>query len=268
MVAPNAAKNRRHQDKPTMTRINYPIIFIIGLTGVGKSTTLSALKSSTLDFELLPNRRELADTIIIPEVQRAENKLILSNAEGEQKAEKDRLERFRLTAKYREMYPAGMVHALQQYLSNHGAVNQSLIFDNIRGLDECKAAVELFTNSRFIFLDAPPMIRLKRLIGRGDSFDQVAATRLENDSFIEKLLSLQDAGKLFDVYEVARLDTSGIEDSKIIDAVQIILTEHQNYNSSEAANYLKKHLDDKRLLYLDTSQLSIEEVTRRIQGWL
>jgi dephospho-CoA kinase len=237
-----------------------PIIFIIGLTGVGKSTTLSALKSLTMQFELLPNRRELADTIIIPEVQRAEGK--------EQRAEKDRLERFRLTAKYREMYPAGMVHALQQYLSNHGTVNQSLIFDNIRGRDECKAAVELFTNSRFIFLDAPPLIRLKRLIGRGDSFDQVAATRLENDSFIEKLLALEGAEKLFDVYEIARLDTSGIDESKIIDATQIILTEHQNYNSSEAAAYLKQQLDNERLLYLDTSQLSIEEVTKRIQGWL
>jgi hypothetical protein len=191
--------------------------------------------------------------------------------------EKDRLERFRLTAKYREMYPAGMVHALQTYLDNHykGGMNsnevtktQGLIFDNIRGLDECKAAVELFEDSRFIFLDAPAIVRLKRLIGRSDSFDQVAATRLENDSFIEKLMSLQRAEKIFDIYEIARLDTTGIDESKILDAVQIILTEHQNYNSSEVANYLKSKLDDKRLLYLDTSQLSIDEVTTKIYGWL
>jgi hypothetical protein len=242
--------------------MNQPILFIIGLTGVGKSTTLKALQSSTLDFELLPNRRELADMIIIPEVQKAEG--------NEQKPKKDRLERFRLTAKYREMYPGGMVHALQVYLSHHNKDTkvQSLIFDNIRGLDECKAAIKIFEGSRFIFLDAPAIIRLKRLIGRGDSFDQVAATRLENDSFIEKLLALQGAEKLFDVYEIARLDTSGIDESKILDAVQIILTEHQNYNSEDAENYLKSKLDDKRLLYLDTSQLSIEEVTKRIQEWL
>jgi dephospho-CoA kinase len=249
--------------------MNQNILFIVGLTGVGKSSTLNALKSPALQFELLPNRRELADTIIIPEVQRAEGK--------EQRVEKDRLERFRLTAKYRELYPAGMVHALQQHLSSPltGGVEggspklqRALVFDNIRGLDECKAAVKLFPDSRFIFLDAPPMVRLKRLIGRGDSFDQVAATRLENDSFIEKLLSLEGAGKLFDVYEIARLDTSGIDESKILDAVQIILTEHQNYNSDDAANYLKRELGNKQLLYLDTSQLSIEEVTRKIQEWL
>jgi hypothetical protein len=252
------------------------IIFIIGLTGVGKSTTLLALKSLTMQFELLPNRRELADTIIIPEVQRVEGK--------EQRAEKDRLERFRFTANYREMYPAGMVHALQVYLASpltestkfermrwiEGGSPKSqraLVFDNIRGLDECKAAVETFPNSRFVFLDAPAIVRLKRLIGRGDSFDQVAA-RLENDSFIEKLLSLQGAEKVFDVYEIARLDTSRIDESKILDAVQIILTEHQNYNSSEAANYLQNTLDTKRLLYLDTSRLSVEEVSRKIQEWL
>ncbi len=241
--------------------MSQPILFIIGLTGVGKSTTLKALQSSTTNFELLPNRRELADTIIIPEIQKVEGK--------KQNAEKDRLERFRLTAKYRELHPAGMVHALQVHLASHkNPEAQPLIFDNIRGLDECKAALEMFEDSRFIFLDAPAMVRLKRLIGRSDSFDQVAATRLENDSFIEKLLALQGAEEIFDVYEIARLDTLGIDESKILDAVQIILTEHQNYNSEIAANYLQNELDGKQLLYLDTSQLSIKEVTQKIQGWL
>jgi dephospho-CoA kinase len=240
--------------------MNQSILFIIGLTGVGKSTTLKVLQSSASKFELLPNRRELADTIIIPEVQRAEGR--------EQRAEKDRLERFRLTAKYREMYPASMVHALQHFLAENKMTEQNLIFDNIRGLDECRAAAQTFPGSRFIFLDAPPIIRLKRIIGRGDSFDQVAATRLENDSFIEKLLALNGAEKLFDVYEIARLDTSGIDESKILDAVQIILTEHQNYNSSNAKHYLESQLDDTRLLYLDTSQLAIEEVAKKIQEWL
>jgi GTPase SAR1 family protein len=240
--------------------MNRSLLFIVGLTGVGKSTTLKALKSSALQFELLPNRRELADTIIIPEMQRAEGK--------KQRVERDRLERFRLTAQYRERYPAGMVHALQQYLSKHKTTGQNLMFDNIRGLGECRAALETFSDSRFIFLDAPPMVRLKRLIGRSDSFDQVAATRLENDSFIEKLLALNGAEKLFDVYEVAKLDTSGIEESKLIDAVQIMLTEHQHYNSSEAASFLKSQLDNIQLLYLDTSQLSIEDVTKKIQEWL
>ena len=41
------------------------ILFISGLTGVGKSSTLKTL-TALANYTLLPNRRELTDQIIIP----------------------------------------------------------------------------------------------------------------------------------------------------------------------------------------------------------
>ncbi len=233
------------------------ITFIVGLTGVGKSTTLALLQRSALT--LLPNRRELADTIIIPEMQRRR---------GEpQREATDRLERFELTKGYRQQHPGGVVHALKQYL-NQTAFQGPLLFDNVRGVDEVKSAADTFIKSRFIFLDAPNIVRLKRLIGRADIFDQVSATRLENTSFAEKLSMIRGASKVFDLYDVGRLEANaGIDDQALLDAVQIIVAEQQNYDSSAALAYLRT-LDDSRLLHLDTSKLSIEEVAARIEPWL
>ena len=51
-------------------------------------------------------------------------------------------------------------------------------------------------------------------------------------------------------------------------AVRIISAEFKNYNADAAAAYLMSRLDNPQLLYLDTSKLSIDEVSSRIQGWL
>lgn len=237
------------------------ITFIVGQTGVGKSTTLDALADSGTTFELLPNRRALADTIIIPEMQLELNEVV--------QEVHDRVERFRLTAAYREKYSTGMVHALAKYLEQNDIPEANLVFDNIRGLEECKGALALFPEARFIFLSAPPFVRLERMLGRSDAFDQVAATRLENTVFIENLQAIAGAKDAFDLYEVARFEaSSGHSDEAILGAVKIISAEVQNYNAPAAANFLKEHLDSRRLLYLDTSQLSITEVKQSIQEWL
>ena len=242
------------------------ITFIVGLTGVGKSTTLGAVKRS--DLTLLPNRRALADTIIIPEMQRQM---------GEEVGEvRDRLARFELTRRYRQQHPGGVVHALQVYLEQAYLEGTSLrppfLFDNVRGSAEVKSAAERFTNSRFIFLDAPNMVRLKRLVGRSDAFDQVsntAATRLENTSFTEKLLTIRGVDEVFDLYDVGRLEANaGVDDEAILDAVKIIVAEQQNYDAGAALAYLRTALDEARLLYLDTSTLSVDEVAARIGAWL
>lgn len=236
-----------------------PILFFVGLTGVGKSTTLEALD---VPLTLLPNRRELADTIIIPTVQR--------EIEQDLAPVTDRLERFTLTARYREQHPGGVVHALAQYLGNCEPTDSDVtyLFDNIRGLDECRAAVETFPNSSYLFLDAAPLVRLQRLAGRGDDFDKVAATRLENTNLVEQLLAIDGLDSLFDAYELARLEARGIPEDELLNAVHIIVAEHKNYDAEKAAAYLKTELDDERLLYLDTGDLSISEVTAKIEVWL
>ena len=243
--------------------ITSEITFVVGLTGVGKSTTLEALRSKQ-PLTLLPNRRELADTLIIPEMQRRAG-------EPERKVT-NRFERFDLTKRYREQYPGGVVHAFKGYLEQTPTAGP-LLFDNVRGVDEVRSAVETFSKARFVFLDAPNMVRLGRLIGRSDSFDQTSisagATRLENTSFAQQLLSIRGVDEVFDLYEIGRLEANaGVDDQTLLNAVQIIVAEQQNYDSDAALSFLRSTLDSSSLLYLDTSELSVEEVAASIERWL
>lgn len=238
----------------------------MGLTGVGKSTAVNALQTSGTPLTLLPNRRTLTDALIIPETQRAAGQPVQTVT--------DRLERFDLTKRYRETYPGGMVHALGQYLGSryleaHPYEGQgTLVFDNLRGLEEARASVETFPKARFILLDAPPLVRLLRLVGRNDRFDQVAATRLENTSFAEQLMALDGLEAVFDPYELARLEARGIPEGDILKAVRIILSEAANYDMAAAAVYLRGAKDAQSFLHLNTAEISVDDVRAQIQGWL
>ena len=237
------------------------LLFLMGLTGVGKSTAVGALQSAGTPLTLLPNRRTLTDALIIPVVQRAANQPVQSV--------KNRLERFELTRRYREAHPGGMVHALSRHLETHPQEEQgTLAFDNLRGLEEARAGVTTFPEARFILLDAPPPVRLLRLVGRNDRFDQVAATRLENSSFAEQLMALEGLEPVFDPGELARLEARGVPAEDILKAVRIILSEAAQYDMTAAAAYLREAKDAESFLYLDTAELSVDEVRARIQGWL
>lgn len=230
------------------------IIFIVGLTAVGKTTSIAALKNN--NYKLLPNRRELTDLIIIPEIQEdlGQNKISI----------KDRLERFKLTAKYRQKYPQAIVYALQSYLKDKPKGNY--FFDNIRGANELKAAKNSFVNSYFIFLDAPFAIRLQRLIGRNDSFDSIQNSEFDSN-FIKALKGIKNADKIFDLKTIAKLGQDIKEQEKIIAAVKIIATENEYYNSKTAKEYLDS-LEKDSYIYIDTSENSILEVSKKIEGFI
>ncbi len=235
------------------------IIFIVGQTAVGKSSTLEALFKNQPSLHLLPNRRELTDEIIIPEM--------LMDAGKELTPIKDRVERFALTAAYRKKYQTGMIHALKLFLDKGTIPQTSLVFDNIRGLEECQGALETFHGARFIFLYAPPLVRLKRMLGRKDAFD--TTEHVPSDaSFKEKLEAIPEAVKTFGLGPLLNLYNSGTPEDVLLNGIKIISTEVQNYNAEQAAGFLKTHLDDRQLLYLDTSQLGIDEVSQKIQDWL
>ena len=216
------------------------IIFIVGLTGVGKSTTLETLQKST-NFTLLPNRRKLTDEIIIPEMQHKKNLPL--------ELVRDRIKRFEFTKSYREIYPSGMAYVLKAYLENIEIPKGTLVFDNLRGIDEVKGGIQYFPNSRFIMLDAPEKVRLQRLVGREDVFDQVDG-KLE----IKNMPDLQGL--------------QGVDFDGVARAIKIIQSEKENYDSVATAAYLKNELDNNRLLYLDTSKRAIPEVTKSILDWL
>lgn len=241
---------------------NQALIFVVGLTGVGKSSSLEGIQVQR-NVTLLPNRRALTDRIIIPAVQVWEGKPAAPVT--------DRLERFDYTRRYRERHPGGVVHALERYLANtplsQANNNHPVLFDNIRGQDETRYAVNTFANSRFIILDAPPLERLKRMTTRQDSFDHVRATRLENDTFIANLQAIADADRVFDLYEVARLEAAGYDEDALLTGVRIISREQVHYDAQAALSVLE-HLPENRLLYLDTSQRSLEDVVSLLLAWL
>lgn len=237
------------------------MLFLLGLTGVGKSTAVAALQNSKVPLTLLPNRRTLTDAFIVPEMQRAAGQPVGQVS--------DRLERFALTQRYREAHPGGMTYALVQYLNTHPySEGELLLFDNLRALGEVRAATETFPKARFVLLDAPPLVRLVRLVGRHDRFDQVAATRLENTSFVEQLLALGGLEAVFDPYEVARLEARGVPEADLLKAVQIIVGERQHYDMDAAATYLHQTQSAESFLALNTADLSPDEVRARLQAWL
>ena len=236
-------------------------LFLLGLTGVGKSTAVAALQNSGVSLTLLPNRRALTDALIIPEMQRATGQAV--------QPVRDRLERFELTRRYRETYPGGMVHALSKYFETQPYSGQeTLLFDNLRGLNEARAATETFPEARFILLGAPPLVRLLRLVGRRDTFDRVSATRLENTSFTEQLMEISGLEKVFDPYELARLEARGVPETDLLKAVHIIVGEAQHYDVDAAAAYLRETQNAESFLPLNTAELSPDAVRARIQAWL
>ena len=131
---------------------DYPFVIIIGLTGVGKSTSLELLPENGVEFTLLPNRRDIADQIIIASLQREDGEPFHPVL--------DRVKRFEYTARYRAKNAGGMAHALSQLYINPSHAKPTLIFDGLRGLDEVQHAVNYFPQAKFIVLDAPDMVRL------------------------------------------------------------------------------------------------------------
>ena len=144
---------------------SWPLIVLVGVTGVGKSTALAALSGPTSSgpgLRVLPDRRQVTDAVMIgPQAGRAVS---------------DREERFALTAHYREAHPGGMAQALGGLWADPLAA-EPLVFDGLRGLNEVQYAAEAFAAWRFINLHAPDALRVRRLLGRGDAFDQVGRGR-------------------------------------------------------------------------------------------
>ncbi len=228
------------------------IIFIVGLTAVGKTTTINALKNT--DYKLLPNRRALTDLIIIPEIQKDLGQKLIKVT--------DRIERFAITAKYRQKHPEGIVHALKSYL--HAQPKSKYFFDNIRGLNELQAA-SLLGNSYFVFLDATNIVRLQRLIGRNDSFDSTGSS--PNNNLVLELSKIPNAAAIFDLEKISELANNASDHDKIISAIKIITTENSNYDSAKAKEFLYS-LASKRYIYIDTGKNTIAEVKELTEGFI
>ena len=105
-----------------------PLLVLVGVTGVGKSTTLAALAEAGLRYHLLPDRRDLTDRLIIPAMQPRAGQPVAPVT--------DRKLRFEYTRAYREVNPGGMAQALAQLWIEPAVLPELLLFDGLRGENE------------------------------------------------------------------------------------------------------------------------------------
>lgn len=248
--------------KPHERRLaDLPLTVLVGVTGVGKSTALGALAGEA--WRVLPDRREVTDAVMI---------LPLAG-----QPVTDREERFRLTALYRKTHPGGMAQALGSLLADTRVWGQSPVFDGLRGLEEVQYAAEHFPAWRFVALGAPDTVRVRRLLGRGDSFDRINFDRVHSDAgnaeatadLRTALAELKGATDVFseaELDELAGLTTEGHAPQDILAKTKIVVSERRNYDPQAAEAFLRT-LPPARALVLDTVKLGPQEVARATRDW-
>ena len=224
-----------------------PLLVLVGVTGVGKSTTLEALQQTGLRLSALPDRREVTDAVIF---------------KGETVT--DRAKRFARTAAFRTAHPGGMAEALVGVNAN---LEPPLLFDGLRGLNEVRFAAEHLPLARFVALDAPDTVRVARLLGRGDAFDRLSAGQAQaKGGTLELLSAIEGIEAVFSNAEVERLAELEGEPEDIAAKVGIVVTERRHYDP-RAANVFLQSLSGARALYADTTLESAELVATRIKNW-
>jgi predicted ATPase len=246
-----------------------PLVIIVGLTGVGKSTTLAALAQEQLGYTLLPNRRDLTDRLLIPAMQSAAGEPV--------EPVSDRSQRFAYTRRYRERNPGGMSHALAQLQVDPSQTGPFLLFDGLRGADEVGHAITAFPLARFVVLHAPDGVRVHRLLRRSDSFDQVATFGKAGLLAEEQGLSfpcLPEVQTLLTAAEQAALLALVQQGEVTMDELQaklrIVIDERRNYDPYAAIDLLQEQAGE-RTLVVDTSlyepQQVVTQVINQLREW-
>jgi energy-coupling factor transporter ATP-binding protein EcfA2 len=227
-------------------------IVLVGVTGVGKTTTLEALRGAGFQYSLLPDRRLVTDVVMISAIA------------GQ--AVTDREERFALTAKYRELHPGGMAQAIGSLSINLEMLPAPLVFDGLRGLEEVSYAAEHYQKARFIVLDAPDAVRVQRLLGRSDAFDRVQ-TGHSSGSAMTQLEAINGVQDVFSTAQLEQLAALQLDANQIVAKTKIVVTERQNYDPVAARDFLAR-LPGQRVLYVDTTASSPQDIAGKIRAWL
>jgi hypothetical protein len=239
-----------------------PLTIMVGVTGVGKSTALARLRDLGVPFSLLPNRRLVADEVIIGTMQALDGQT--------PRPVTDRVTRLDYTARYRAMFGGGVAHALARLVIDPAVWPPPLLFDGLRGQEEVAHAVAHLPHSRFVVLHAPDEARVSRLLGRADAFDQTAVAG--GGDALAALQALPGIEQVFSAAQIDRLAAlapdGGAPAEQVVKQVAIVVAERRNYDPAAARRHLERHLPADRLLVLDTVQYDEEAVARRIAEWL
>ena len=265
--------------------VDMPVLILVGVTGVGKSTAVDALRARWGAISLLPNRRKIADLLVIPTVQ---------GWDGDPPTVvTDRRRRFDYTGRYRQRHPGGLAHAFSRLVlqrrpaaPGRGAVT---IFDGLRGADEVSFAAQSLPLARFAVLNAPDVVRVERLLQRQDAFDQVSensggqrpvpsddtphATRhcssASDGGFRwEEVAEGQDLFTREEQDHLAALVSRGeVDGAELAAKIAIVAAERRNYDPHAAVEILRAAALD-RTVVVDTTTHSPTEVAAKLERLL
>ena len=255
--------------------VDMPVLVLVGVTGVGKSTTVEALRTRMGGISLLPNRRKLADLLVIPTVQRWDGDLPT--------AVTDRRRRFDYTGRYRQRYPGGLAHAFSRLVlprqtaaSGSGALN---IFDGLRGADEVTFAAQSLPLARFAVLNAPDVVRVERLVQRQDAFDQVGENAGGRTSHAARFPGSTTPGRfcweemaegrdLFtreeQAYLSALVSRGEVDGAELAAKIAIVAAERRNYDPHAAVEILRAAAPD-RTVVVDTTAHAPDAVAAELE---
>jgi len=133
--------------------------------------------------------------------------------------------------------------------------------------------------ARFVVLDAPDLVRVQRLLGRSDRFDQISSNGAINPSATGQnslaAVGVADGDTLFTPDEVQALLQSAappvgagsIAVEELRAKLQIVVEERRNYDPQAAIAYLKAHVPDRTLL-IDTTQVAAAAAAQQVVDWL
>ncbi len=232
-----------------------PLLVMVGVTGVGKSTTLAALQVQLRGvFTLLPDRREITDVVMI--APQASAPVI------------DRQQRFELTARYRQAHPGGMAQALGE-LQLRDLPALPLVFDGLRGLDEVRYAAQAFPSWRFVGLHAPDLLRVRRLLGRADQFDTVAGQtgQMPLPAQLSSIEGVSEVFKPSQIAELAALQEAGYTAADIVSKTKIVVSERRHYDPAATRDFLLT-LPSERFLDIDSASMTPAQVAQLLEAWL
>ncbi|MYH63630.1 MAG: ATPase [Caldilineaceae bacterium SB0675_bin_29] len=240
--------------------VDMPVLILVGVTGVGKSTTVDALRNRIGGISLLPNRRKLADLLVIPTVQ---------GWDGDPPAAvTDRRRRFDYTGRYRQRYPGGLAHAFSRLMlqkqaaaSGSGALN---VFDGLRGADEVTFAAQSLPLARFAVLHAPDVVRVERLVQRQDAFDQVGENTAGRFCW-EEMAAARDLFTREEQDHLSALVCRGeVNGAELAARIAIVAAERRNYDPHAAVEILRAAAPD-RTVVVDTTSHAPAEVAAKLE---
>jgi hypothetical protein len=158
--------------------LGLPLVVLVGGSGVGKTTTLAALRRTGRPWTALPDRRLLTGAFVL--------------AAAGLPADLPRAGRQAAVAAFRQRFPGGMAEILARLHIDPARLAGPLVFDGLRGVAEVAHATTALPCAFFALLEAPRELRARRLLGRDDPHDRPPGAARLDEAAVAALLDREE----------------------------------------------------------------------------